>query len=133
MPRLIGQVNTLFSRHWHFAAQTNGETVMFDVGDIVVCVDARPKQGSVGAIIPIHDLLREGCTYIVTGITYAAEQVNRVSGECSTVYLPEGTISLAGIVPPPPMRGFSPYRFRKVDPIVTDEELSVTVEERVDA
>jgi hypothetical protein len=106
---------------------------MFDVGDIVVCIDARPKAGPIGAIVPIHHLLREGQTYIITGITYLAEQDNALTGERTAVFLPGGTLSLAGITPPPPMRGFSPYRFRKVEPLVEPEEFVETIREPVDA
>lgn len=89
---------------------------MFDVGDRVVCVDAGPKKGSVGAMVPIHHLLREGQVYTIAAITYGAKQVNLLTGESTTVFVAEGTLSLAEVTPPPPMKGFAAYRFRKIDP-----------------
>lgn len=90
---------------------------MFNVGDRVVCVDAGPKKGDVGPIVPIHDLLREGAIYTVAGISYSTSMVNRLTGEViEAAFLPHGTLALAEVTPPPPMKGFSPYRFRKIDP-----------------
>jgi hypothetical protein len=89
---------------------------MFDIGDKVVCVDAGPKKGCIGPIVPVHHLLREGAVYTVAGLSYSVEQRDNLTGEWSTVFLPRPTVMLAEVVPTPPMKGFGAYRFRKIEP-----------------
>ncbi|WP_143271661.1 hypothetical protein [Bradyrhizobium mercantei] len=75
---------------------------MFDVGDLVVCIDNGPKKGPIPPIVPIHHLLRKGRVYRVNFI--------------GTSRRGTPTVGLAGVALPPPMIGFEPYRFRKIDP-----------------
>jgi hypothetical protein len=95
---------------------------MFDIGDKVVCVDAGPKKGCIGPIVPVHHLLREGAVYTVAGLSYSVEQRDNLTGEWSTVFLPRPTVMLAEVVPTPPMKGFGAYRFRKIEPPISPPE-----------
>jgi hypothetical protein len=75
---------------------------VFDVGDLVVCIDNGPKKGAVPPIVPVHHLLHRGRIYRVNFI--------------GTTRLGNPTVGLDGIVLPFPMKGFDPYRFRRIDP-----------------
>ncbi|MTV14401.1 MULTISPECIES: hypothetical protein [Bradyrhizobium] len=75
---------------------------MFDVGDLVVCIDNGPKKGAIGPVVPIHHLLHKERIYRVNFI--------------GTTWTGRLTVGLAGIALHPPMIGFEPYRFRKLDP-----------------
>jgi hypothetical protein len=79
---------------------------MFSVGDLVVCIDNKPKKGAIGAIVPIHELIREGRVYRIDFI--GRSRFGKL------------TLGLLGIELPPPMMGFAPYRFRKVKPADPD-------------
>lgn len=92
---------------------------MIGVGDLVVCIDAKPKKGFILPLVPIDHLLREGQTYRVTAISHSTNRYDLFGNE-ELVFLAEGTLALAGIELPPPMKGFAAYRFRKVE----DDELS---------
>lgn len=95
---------------------------MFEVGMRVVCVDAKPKKGAIGAIIPIHHLLREGAVYTIVRIFYSTTERNELTGEERLIMLTKGsTLDLAEITPPAPMQGFGCYRFRPIDPISLPE------------
>ncbi|WP_300592317.1 hypothetical protein [Erythrobacter sp.] len=88
---------------------------MFEVGDKVVCVDAKPKRGLVGPLVPVHHLLREGQVYTIAAITYSTNQTSYATGRKTLAFVPSGILKLAGLTLPHPMTGFSAYRFRKVD------------------
>jgi len=75
---------------------------VFDVGDLVVCIDNASKKGAIGPIVPIHHLLRKGRIYRVNFI--------------GTSRMGSLTVGLEGVALPPPMKGFAPYRFRRIDP-----------------
>ena len=75
---------------------------MFGVGDLVVCVDDGPKAGPIAAIVPINHLIRRGRVYRIDFIGKS--------------WLGKPLIGLEGVTLPPPMMGFAPYRFRKVQP-----------------
>ena len=75
---------------------------MFDVGDLVVCIDNAPKKGVIRPIVPVHHLLHRGRIYRVNFI--------------GTNRLGNPTVGLEGVALPPPMMGFEPYRFRRIDP-----------------
>lgn len=94
---------------------------MISVGDLVICIDAKTKKGPIPPIVPVDHLLREGQTYRVTGISHSNTRYYR-SGKEELVFDPEGTLTLAGIHLPPPMKGFAAYRFRKVE---SDEDSKV--------
>ncbi len=79
---------------------------MFSAGDLVVCIDNGPKRGLIRAIVPIHHLLTRGRVCRI-------ERVNRTR-------FGTPTLALVGVPLPTPMRGFEPYRFRKIMP--ADEE-----------
>jgi hypothetical protein len=75
---------------------------MFSAGDLVACIDNEPKKGLIRAIVPIHHLLTRGRIYRV-------ESVNLTR-------FGTPTLALVGVPLPKPMRGFEPYRFRKIMP-----------------
>jgi hypothetical protein len=75
---------------------------VFDVGDLVVCIDNAPKKGRNPPIVPIHHLLRRGRIYRVDFI--------------GTTRWGNPTVGLEGVALPPPMMGFGPYRFRRIGP-----------------
>jgi hypothetical protein len=75
---------------------------VFDVGDLVVCIDNGPKKGWIRPIIPIHHLLHKGRIYRVNFI--------------GTSSWGKPTVGLQGVALPPPMMGFDPDRFRRIDP-----------------
>jgi hypothetical protein len=82
---------------------------MFEVGDLVVCVDDQPKKGQIRALVPIHHLIKRGHVYRVDYVGRAPS-----SGKV--------TVGLEGVSLPAPMVGFAPYRFRKIRP--SDNEFS---------
>ncbi len=87
---------------------------MFDIGEDVVCVDNRPKRGDFGAIVPVHQLLEVGRIYRITGFHWPIMARNMITGEEIIKFDPSVSLVLHGIVLPPPMGGFSAYRFRKL-------------------
>jgi hypothetical protein len=94
---------------------------MIDIGDEVVCVDAGPKKGCIGPIVPVHHLLQEGRVYTVADLFYSTQQVNRLTGEVTLMFKEAPLVALAEVQLPPPMQGFEAYRFRKVEPLGTDQ------------
>lgn len=107
---------------------------MFNIGDKVVCVDAGPKKGEVGPIVAVHHLLHEGAIYTVAGISYSTRMVNRLTGEViDTAFLGHGILALAEVTPPSPMKGFSPYRFVKIEPPEAPAESCEVAEELAEA
>ncbi|TAD83671.1 MAG: hypothetical protein EAY70_01935 [Sphingomonadales bacterium] len=95
---------------------------MFDIGDKVVCVDAGPKKGRIGPIVPVHHLLREGRVYTVADLSYSTNQRNRLTGETTLVFKTTPLVALAEVQLPPPMKGFESYRFRKIEPPMSPPE-----------
>lgn len=79
---------------------------MFSAGDLVACIDNGPKKGLIRAIVPIHHLLTLGRIYLVESV-----KLTRFGTP---------TIALVGVPLPKPMRGFEPYRFRKIMPTDRD-------------
>lgn len=69
----------------------------FQVGDVVVCVNAKPARNP---IVPIAQLLREGAMYRIAGLPVGN---NGEVGLC-----------LDGVAIPVPMVGFAYDRFRKL-------------------
>ena len=95
---------------------------MFDIGDKVVCVDAGPKKGRIGPIVPIHHLLQEGRVYTVVDLHYSTNQRNFLTGETTLVFKTTPSVALAEVQLEPPMKGFEAYRFRKIEPPETEQE-----------
>ena len=87
---------------------------MFAVGMNVVCIDAQPKIGDVGAIIPVHHLLEEGRVYRIKAIHWPFRAQNMLTGQWVPNLAGGRSLDLEGIELPPPMKGFSSYRFRRV-------------------
>jgi hypothetical protein len=88
---------------------------VFEVGDLVVCVDDKPTKGPIAAIVPIHSLIRVGRVYRINYVGLTS--------------LGKVTLGLEGVILPHPMKGFAPYRFRKISP--ADDEFSLSLERAV--
>lgn len=79
----------------------------FDVGDVVVCVDASPRD--IPCFVPINHLLAEGGQYRISDIVDHGDDRDGWS------------LLLCGVPVPDPMDGFNYRRFRKIDDGVTDK------------
>jgi len=93
---------TATSKTGAYALEDQVAACLLDVGDLVVCIDNAPKKGVIPPIVPVHHLLHRGRIY----------RVNLMG----TTRLGNPTVGLEGVALPPPMMGFEPYRFRRIDP-----------------